>query len=135
MKKMMIVCGVLATLLACNSGGTKDDKKEEVKEEKKEEKTEIVDITKNPDYQKGLDLVAKSDCFTCHKIDEPLTGPPYREVANKYANEPDTIVSHLAQKVIAGGGGVWGQVPMTPHPTLSKEDAEVMVKYVLLLKK
>jgi len=134
MKKMMIVCVAFTVLLACNSGSNenKTENKNEVKEEKKEE---VVDITKNPDYQKGLDLVAKSDCFTCHKIDEPLTGPPYREVANKYANEPDTIVSHLAQKVIAGGGGVWGQVPMTPHPTLSKEDAEVMVKYVLLLKK
>ena len=134
MKKTMIICVAFTTLLACNSGSNenKTETKPEVKEEKKEE---VVDITKNPDYQKGLDLVAKSDCFTCHKIDEPLTGPPYKDVANKYANEPDTIVSHLAQKVINGGGGVWGQVPMTPHPTLSKEDAETMVKYVLLLKK
>ena len=130
----MVVCVALTVLLACNSGSNenKTENKPEVKEEKKDE---VVDITKNPDYQKGLDLVAKSDCFTCHKIDEPLTGPPYRDVANKYASEPDTIVSHLAQKVISGGGGVWGQVPMTPHPTLSKEDAETMVKYVLLLKK
>ena len=135
MKKTMIICLAFTALLACNSGDSSSEKKEEktgeVKEEKKEE---VTDITKNPDYQKGLDLVAKSDCFTCHKIDAPLTGPPYRDVANKYANEPDTIVSHLAQKVIDGGGGVWGQVPMTPHPTISKEDAEAMVKYVLLQK-
>lgn len=132
MKKMMIVCFAFAALLACNSGG----KEEKVEEKKAEEKKEDVnDITKNPDYQKGLDLIAKSDCFTCHKIDEPLTGPSYRDVANKYANEPDTIVTHLAHKVIEGGGGVWGQVPMTPHPAISEDDAKAMVKYVLLLKK
>src|ERR687884_354686 len=112
MKKMMMIGFAFAILIACNSGG-KEDKTEEKPEEKKEE---VTDITKNPDYQKGLELVSKSDCFTCHKIDEPLTGPAYKDVANKYANEPDTIVTHLAHKVIEGGGGVWGQVPMTPHP-------------------
>ena len=127
MKKLMIISIAFTALLACNSGG-----KEEKKEEKKEETN---DISKNPDYQKGLELVSKSDCFTCHKIDEPLTGPAYREVATKYANEPDTIVTHLAHKIIEGGSGVWGQVPMTPHPAISEDDAKAMVKYVLLLKK
>ena len=122
----MRIVRVFAAFIACNSNsGSKEDKKE----------NEVTDITKNPDYQKGLDLVSKSDCFTCHKIDEPLTGPPYRDVANKYANEPDTIVTHLAHKIIEGGSGVYGQVPMTPHPSISEADAEAMVKYVLLLKK
>jgi cytochrome c551/c552 len=48
------------------------------KEPKKEEaKTD--DLSKNPDYQKGLELIAKNDCFTCHQIDDKLNGPPYRE--------------------------------------------------------
>ena len=47
----------------------------------------------------------------------------------------DTIVSHLAGKIITGGSGVWGPALMTPHPTVSKEDAEAMVRYILLLKK
>ena len=128
MKKMLLTSFVIAMLIACNSNSGST-------EEKKEEKKEETDITKNADYQKGLDLVAKSDCFTCHKIDEPLTGPSYRDVANKYASEPDTIVSHLAHRIIEGGGGVWGQVPMTPHPSIPEADAEAMVKYVLLLKK
>ena len=128
MKKMMIICVALAALLACNSGSSNKEKKDEKKED-------VNDITKNPDYQKGLDLVAKSDCFTCHKIDEPYNAPSYRDVANKYANEPDTIVSHLAHKIIEGGSGVWGQAPMIPHVAISQQDAEAMVKYVLLLKK
>ncbi|MBI5857232.1 MAG: c-type cytochrome [Sphingobacteriales bacterium] len=93
------------------------------------------DVTKNPDYQKGLELVSKSNCLTCHKVDEKLTGPPYREVANKYAGMPDTIIKHLAGKIIGGGNGVWGEIFMTPHPDISQADAEAMVKYILLLKK
>ena len=128
MKKFVFPVIVISLLLACNSGDSKDEKKEEATV------PEVVDITKNPDYQKGLELASKSDCFTCHKIDEPLTGPTYRDVANKYASLSDTIVTHLAKKIIAGGNGVWGEVPMTPHPALSEDDAKAMVKYILLLK-
>ncbi len=95
------------------------------------------DVTKSAVYQDGLALVTKSsnNCLTCHKVDEKVTGPAYRDVANKYAGLPDTIVEHLAKKVISGGSGVWGEVLMTPHQDLSLEDAEKMVRYILLLKK
>lgn len=129
MKRILIVSLLLVFLAACNN-----DSKTAAPEEKKEETPAVNENTKNPDYQKGLDLVAKSDCFTCHSVADKINGPAYRDVANKYAGLPDTIVAHLAQKVITGGSGVWGEVPMTPHATLSKEDAEAMVKYVLLLK-
>jgi len=85
------------------------------------------------DADKGLDLIAKSDCLTCHKVEEKLVGPAYREVANKYAGQPGAVDT-LASKIIHGGAGNWGQVPMTPHPQISKEDAETMVKYILSLK-
>ncbi len=91
------------------------------------------DITANPDYQKGLDLIGKNDCLTCHKISEKLIGPPYQDVADKYAGM-DTAVTHLAKKIISGGSGVWGTAAMTPHVNLSQADAEQMAKYVLLLK-
>ena len=129
MKKFVFPVIVISLLIACNSGGSKDEKKED------QPASEVVDISKNPDYQKGLELASKSDCFTCHKIDEALTGPTYRDVANKYSGLSDTIVTHLAKKIITGGGGVWGEVPMTPHPALSEDDAKAMVKYILLLKK
>lgn len=93
------------------------------------------DLSANPVYQKGLELVAKNDCLTCHKVDQAVNGPAYRDVANKYASYPDTIVQYLASKIIHGGTGTWGSVFMTPHPSLSQEDAESLVKYVLLLKK
>jgi cytochrome c len=87
----------------------------------------------NPDYEKGLNLVAKSDCFTCHKLREPSVGPAYGLVADKYENT-ESNREMLAAKIIAGGKGAWGQIPMIPHPKLSKEDATAMVKYILLLK-
>jgi cytochrome c len=91
-------------------------------------------LSDNPDYQKGLALVGKSDCLTCHKVDEKNIGPSYRDVAAKYENT-DENVKMLAGKIIKGGSGVWGAIPMTPHPALSQEDAEALAKYVLLLKK
>ncbi len=91
------------------------------------------DISKNPDYQKGLELISKSNCLTCHKVDETSTGPAYRDVANKYAGKADAVDT-LAAKVIKGGSGNWGQVPMLAHPELTTDDAKQMVKYILLLK-
>jgi cytochrome c len=91
-------------------------------------------LADNPDYQKGLALVATSDCLTCHKINEKNIGPAYKDVAAKYENT-DANVKMLAEKVIKGGSGNWGAIPMSPHPQLKQEDVEAMVKYVLLLKK
>ncbi|MFX5761018.1 c-type cytochrome, partial [Acinetobacter baumannii] len=79
----------------------------------------------NPDYQKGLELIGKSDCLTCHKVSEKLIGPAYKDVAAKYENTPENI-KMLAGKIIKGGQGVWGAVPMTAHPQLSEADAEQM---------
>jgi cytochrome c len=91
-------------------------------------------LSSNPDYQKGLELIAKSDCLTCHKVSEKLTGPAYKDVAAKYESTEENITL-LAGKVIKGGSGVWGAIPMTPHPQISEADAKQMVKYVLLLRK
>ena len=121
MKKTVFMIMVVAVLTSCGGGS------------KTEEKPKVVDITEDPVYQKGVEIVAKSDCFTCHKIDEKNIGPAWRDVAAKYAGQ-DTAVKYLANKIINGGSGVWGQVPMAAHPTMSQEDAEALAKYVLLLK-
>lgn len=84
-------------------------------------------------YEKGSQLIASSDCLTCHKVDEKLVGPAYKDVAKKY-EATDKNINYLVGKIIQGGSGVWGEVPMTPHPTLSENDAKEMVKYILSLK-
>lgn len=124
---------VAVVLLSC--GGEGEKKTGDGNQKDSDQKVASTDLSENPDYQKGLELISKSDCLTCHKVDETLIGPKYRDVANKYAGLPDTIISHLAGKIIQGGKGVWGEVLMTPHPAVSVEDAEAMVKYILLLKK
>ena len=124
---------VAATMISC--GGKGDKKADGDTKSDGDKKETVADNSANPDYEKGLALVAKSDCLTCHKIDEAVTGPSYRDVANKYAGKSDTVVSYLASKIISGGKGNWGEVMMTPHAGISKPDAEAMVKYILLLKK
>jgi len=131
MKRVLIVTVALTMLAAC--GGNETGKTTEKKEDTT--KTASADPSANPDYQKGLAVEASSDCATCHKIDEKVQGPAYQDIAKKYAGFPDTIVTHLAKKIISGGTGVWGDIVMIPHPQLSQADAEAAVKYILLLKK
>lgn len=85
-------------------------------------------------YKKGLALVAKNDCLTCHMVEEKNVGPSYREIAAHYEPTPENIAL-LAEKIRKGGSGVWGTVPMTPHPQVSQEDAETMVQYIFELRK
>ena len=85
------------------------------------------------DIKKGEALISKSDCLACHKLQDRLVGPSYKEVANKYPNN-DATINLLAGKIKKGGSGVWGAIPMSPHPTLSDDDAKAMVKYILTVK-
>lgn len=129
MKKLLLALTVTAALIAC--GGNSDKKDTPAKTDTE---TQTGDFTKSPEYQKGLDLVANNDCFTCHQIDQKLTGPSYKDVAAKYAGADDKVIGEMAARIIKGGSGVFGEIPMTPHPGLSEDDAKAMVKYILLLK-
>jgi cytochrome c len=132
MKQSLFTAAVALIFIAC--GGAATENKEAAKEETKTETT-ASSISDDPVYQEGLTLVAKPEnlCLTCHKVDEKVTGPSYRDVANKYENTPENV-KMLTEKVLKGGSGVWGDVAMVPAPNLKKEDAEKMVKYILLLR-
>lgn len=85
-------------------------------------------------FDKGKTLISKSDCLACHKDDAKLVGPAYVDVAKKYpANAKNR--EHLVNKIINGGAGAWGDIPMSPHPNLSPADAGEMVDYILSLNK
>jgi cytochrome c len=81
----------------------------------------------------GLAMMRASTCFACHMADTPSAGPPYKTVALKYKDDP-AAAERLAQKVLSGGTGVWGQLPMPPHPQHSIEQLRRMVAWVLSLK-
>lgn len=128
MKKILLSLTIVSVIAACG-GGDAEKKADSPAAESSN------DLSSNPVYQKGLELTGKYQCPTCHKIDEKLTGPAYRDVANKYVGADEATIAKLAKKVIDGGSGVWGEVPMTPHPNVSEQEAKDMVAYVLLLKK
>jgi cytochrome c len=82
----------------------------------------------------GEKLIAKSDCIGCHKLDKKLIGPSYLDIAKKYPST-DKNVAYLSGKIIKGGSGVWGPIPMSAHTSLKKNDATSMAKYILSLRK
>ena len=135
MKKLLVLLAV-SFAIACG-GGASDAKSDSTTSNTTTESTASNEgipagISKE-DYEKGLSLIAGSDCLTCHEISAKKTGPSYQEVAAKYENT-DANIEMLAGKIIKGGTGVWGQVPMTPHDTMPVDDAKTMVKYILSLK-
>ncbi|WP_348824789.1 c-type cytochrome [Flavobacterium aestuarii] len=82
----------------------------------------------------GEKIMAKLDCATCHKIDKKVIGPSYLDIAKKYPAN-DKNISYLSDKIIKGGSGVWGAIPMAPHTALKKDDAKKIAKYILSLNK
>jgi cytochrome c len=86
----------------------------------------------NTSFVAGKRLVELSDCKACHAVDKKSIGPTYLDVAKKYKGKW-MIEAKLADKIIKGGGGVWGDQPMSAHPQVSKEEATEMVKYILSL--
>ena len=79
------------------------------------------------------DLAGKSGCLACHAVDKKVVGPAYKDVAAKYAGQPDAEAK-LIQKVKNGGSGVWGSVPMPPNPQVSDENLKKLVHWILSLK-
>jgi cytochrome c len=77
----------------------------------------------------NAELAKSKNCMACHAIDTKMVGPSFKDVAAKYAGQKDAE-KQLAQKVIKGGGGVWGQIPMPPNNVTEKE-AQTLVKWVL----
>ena len=84
----------------------------------------------DPSIIEGKTLVEGADCLGCHKVEEKMIGPSYREVAKKYENTPENV-EMLAEKIIKGSSGIWGDVPMPAHNGLSKENAKFMAQYIL----
>ena len=77
-----------------------------------------------------LQLATAKNCMACHAVDKKLVGPSYKDVAAKYAGQKDAA-DKLAAKVIKGGAGVWGPVPMPANPQVSADEAKKLVAWVL----
>jgi len=84
-------------------------------------------------FAAGYALTQVLDCKSCHKEDGTSIGPSFVRVAEKYAIDKKAAV-YLSQKIVKGGGGVWGDVAMSAHPDLAQNDLNQIVQYILSLK-
>ncbi len=145
MKKTFLILGICSVILACNSNdktSSSSDTTSAGADQSAVAQQPNADTNANKigtdspgtSAGKGEELINKSDCLTCHKVDVKLLGPAYQEVAAKYP-ATDENIKMLAGKIIEGGSGNWGDIPMAPHPSISQGDAAEMVKYILSLKK
>lgn len=80
----------------------------------------------------AIKLVKKSGCLACHSVKLKVLGPSFIDIANKYENDTNNQ-QMLVQKIKQGGSGNWGKIPMMPHPNLTNDELNVMVRWILSL--
>ena len=78
-------------------------------------------------------LAKAKNCMACHAADKKLVGPSYKDVASKYASDAGAV-DKLAQKILKGGSGVWGAVPMPPNANVNDGDAKKLAAWIMTLK-
>ena len=78
-------------------------------------------------------LATKSNCMACHTVEKKPVGPAFKEVAKKYAGQKDAEAM-LISKVMKGGSGVWGAIPMPANGQLKEADAKTLVEWILAQK-
>lgn len=78
-------------------------------------------------------LAQSKNCMACHSVDKKLVGPSFKDVAAKYAGQKDAA-DKLAAKIIKGGSGVWGPIPMPANPQVNDADAKKLTTWLLALK-
>jgi len=125
--KKIIYYALAVTLAACGSKKENKNTEEYVANESATEAPATLDV-----IAQGEALVKASDCKTCHHLVNKIIGPSHTDVAKKYEFNKANV-DMLAQKIIKGGVGAWGEVPMSPHADISQADAEKMARYVLSL--
>jgi len=129
MNKLELVVGLIVLVLAVGCGSKTQSNEEDYGDPKSTSEPVSADVD---EISLGAALVKKSDCNTCHHATNTIVGPSHTDVAKKYEFTNENI-ELLAGRIISGSSGIWGQVMMTPHPDLSKDDALKMARYVLSL--
>ena len=132
MKKIFFILASITTVVvACSDSGTSSDNS---KKDTTAANTTSSSPSADPKVKQGLTLVAKSNCFTCHHVTDKTTGPSYTAVAERYPKNQEVIDS-LAKKILNGGSGNWGTIPMTANVHVTEEEAKIMLEYIFSLKK
>jgi cytochrome c len=80
-----------------------------------------------------LPLLTEKRCNACHDVTAVRIGPPYTAIAVRHRPDKESMVEVLAHKIVLGGGGGWGPVPMVPNEHVSLEEARAMARWILEL--
>ncbi len=127
MKKSILILSSVLFFISCgNNTDTKEPSADSVV---------AVKETKDVAVERGLDLMSKSDCFTCHKLTESSIGPAYAAVADKYKTmDRQAAIDSIVHQIQHGGSGKWGNVAMQPHDLITKDEADTMAMYIMSVK-
>jgi cytochrome c len=79
----------------------------------------------------GAKLFEQARCYICHDTDKASLGPPLKAIAARHAARKDVMTDVLARKIVHGGGGTWGVVPMVPNQWVSFEQARAISAWIL----
>ena len=121
--KLLLLSAITLTIAACGGSSSENT-----------DSSSTPVAAEAPAKTGGEILIAKSDCVGCHTKENKIVGPAYQDIAAKYPSNEENI-NLLAEKIIKGGKGVWGTVPMTPHTKITEDEAKQMATYILSLKK
>ena len=80
-----------------------------------------------------LQLATAKNCMACHAVATKLVGPSFKDVAAKYAGQKDAT-DKLAGKIIKGGSGVWGPVPMPANAQVNPDESKKLAAWILTQK-
>jgi cytochrome c len=129
-KQTSLLFAIIFSLVMYACGSKKETKVTEDYGAPKEEAT--TPVVAGDAISQGELLIKASDCKTCHHKVNKIIGPSHTDVAKKY-EFTKANVELMASKIIKGGSGVWGEVPMSAHADITQADAEKMARYVLSL--
>jgi cytochrome c len=124
--KKLLIISIAFAITSCGSNNSSST----------EQTTAAATAEVNTEDISNIDMFKSSDCGTCHRRTEAFSGPSFTQIAAKYPNAADTTIANLAGTIINGSRGKWKDfvAEMTPHPALTKPEAENMVKYILDIK-
>ena len=81
----------------------------------------------------NMELAQKKSCLACHGVEQRMIGPAYKDVAAKYKGQKG-VEAKLVEKVLKGGKGAWGEIPMPANPQVSEAEAKELVHWILSMK-
>jgi cytochrome c len=86
-----------------------------------------------PGAHASPELARQKLCMGCHTVDKKQVGPAFKDIAARYAGQKDAV-PRMAEKIVKGGSGAWGPVPMPANPKVTPDEARQLSAWILGLR-